>query len=62
MLRKVHPRAREILITTEEVLEPGERTTNKFLPREQLPTRDQERLLLALALGEGILDTFKHHN
>ena len=61
MPRKVHPRAREILITTEEVLEPGERTTNKFLPREQLPTRDQERLL-ALALEAGILDTFKHHN
>ena len=47
------------LITTEEVLEPGEKTTSKFLPREQLPTKEQEKLLLALE--QGILATFKHH-
>ena len=59
--RVVHPKARKILITTEEVLEPGEKTTSKFLPREQVPTREQEKLLLALALEQGILATFKHH-
>ena len=37
--RRAHPRVKKILITTEEVLEPGERTRSKFLPREQLPTR-----------------------
>ena len=30
--KRRHPRARKILITTEEVLEPGERTVSKFLP------------------------------
>ena len=57
--RRVHLRAKKILITTEEVLEPGEKTTSKFLPREQLPTKEQEKLLLALE--QGILATFKHH-
>ena len=37
--RRMHPKAKKILITTEEVLEPGERTKSKFLPREQVPTR-----------------------
>ena len=45
----------------EEVLELGEKTTSKFLTMEQLPTREQEKLLLAMALEEGILATLKHH-
>ena len=55
--RRVHLRAKKILITTEDVREPGEKTTSKFLPREQLPTKEQEKLLLALALEQGILAT-----
>jgi hypothetical protein len=45
----------------EEVLELGEKTTIKFLTMEQLPTREQEKLLLALGkvaghagLGQGV--------
>ena len=34
----------------EEVLELGEKTTSKFLTMEQLPTREQEKLLLALVV------------
>ena len=59
--RRRHHKARKILITTEEVLEPGERTVSKFLSREQVPTREQERLMLALALEQGILATFGQH-
>ena len=47
--KRRYPRARKILITTEEILEPGERTVSKFLPPRQQPTREQERLMLALA-------------
>ena len=37
--KRRHPRARKILITTEEVLEPGERTVSKFLSPLRQPTR-----------------------
>ena len=59
--KRVHPKARKILITTEEVLEPGAKIVSKFLPREQVPTREQEKLMLVLALEQGILATFKNH-
>ena len=59
--KRLHPKAKKILITTEEVLEPGDKTTSKFYPREQEPTAEQERLMLALALEQGILATFKSH-
>ena len=53
--KRRHPRARKILITTEEVLEPGERTVSKFLSTEMQPTREQVRLMFALAIEAGIL-------
>ena len=59
--KRRHPRARKILITTEEVLEPGERTVSKFLPMETQPTSEQVKLMLAIALEAGILAVFKHH-
>ena len=59
--KRRHPRARKILITTEEILEPGERTVSKFLPPVRQPTREEEKLMMALALEEGILAVFKQH-
>ena len=49
MQKRRHPRARKILITTEEVLEPGERTVSKFLPMETQPNSGQIKLMLGLA-------------
>ena len=46
---RIHPKAKKILITTEEVLEPGEKTKSKFHPPEREPSKEQEKLLLALA-------------
>ena len=59
--KRKHPKAKKILITTEEILELGEKTVSKFLPREQQPTKEQERLMIALAIEQGILATFGHH-
>ena len=59
--KRKHPRARKILITTEEVLEPGEKTVSKFLQPQMQPNKEQERIMLAMALEEGILAVFKHH-
>ena len=59
--KRKHPRAKKILTTTEEVMEPGQRTVSKFFPQEQRPTREQERLMMALALEEGILAVFQQH-
>ena len=61
MQKRIHPKAKTILITTEEVLEPGEKTKSKFHPPEREPSKEQEKLLLALALEEGILAVFKNH-
>ena len=60
--KRRHPRARKILMTTEEVLEPGERTVSKFLPMETQPTSRQIKLMLGLAIEEGVLAVFKHHD
>ena len=59
--KRIHPKARKILISTEEVLEPGEKTCSKFFPPEKEPSKEQEKLLLALALEEGILAVFQNH-
>ena len=48
--KRKFPKAKKILITTEEVTEPGEKTLSKFHPQEQQPTKDQEKLMLSLAL------------
>ena len=59
--KRRNPRARKILITTEEVLEPGERTVSKFHPPGQVASREQVKLMMGLALEQGILDVFQQH-
>ena len=59
--KRIHPRARKIMISTEEVLEPGSNTVSKFHPPEQVATKEQEKLMFALALEEGILAVFSSH-
>ena len=59
--KRKNPRARKILITTEEVLEPGERTVSKFHPPGQVASREQVKLMMGLALEQGILDVFQQH-
>jgi hypothetical protein len=59
--RRIHPRAKKILITTEEVLERGEKTASKFSPPARRPTEDEERLMVALGLEEALLTVFNHH-
>ena len=58
MPKKNHPKAKKILITTEE---PGAKTVSKFHHVETVATMEQERLMLALALEQGILAVFSHH-
>ena len=43
--KRKFPKAKKILITTEEL-----KTVSKFHPQEQQPTKDQEKLMLSLAL------------
>ena len=59
--KRIHLRAKRILITTKEVLEPEPKTVSKFHPAERVATEQQVRLMLALALEEGILAVFSHH-
>ena len=59
--KRIHPKAKKILITTEEILEPGPKTVSKFHPVETVATLEQEKLMLALALEQGILAVFSHH-
>ena len=61
MPKRIHPKAKKILITTEEILEPGAKTVSKFHHVETVATMEQERLMLALALEQGILAVFSHH-
>ena len=49
--KRIHPKAKKILITTEE---PGAKTVSKFHHVETVATMEQERLMLALALEQGI--------
>ena len=58
--KRIHPKAKKILITTEEILEPGAKTVSKFHHVETVATMEQERLMLALALEQGILAVFSH--
>ena len=61
MPKRIHPKAKKVLITTEEILEPGAKTVSKFHHVETVATMEQERLMLALALEQGILAVFSHH-
>ena len=51
MPKKIHTKAKKILITTEE---PGANTVSKFHHVETVATMEQERLMVALALEQGI--------
>ena len=59
--KRKNPKAKKILISTEEVLEPGPKTISKFHPPEQQPSREQKKLMISLALEQGILAVFKQH-
>ena len=54
--KRRNSRAPKILITIEEVLEPGERTASKFYPTEQAGSKEQVKLIMGLALEQGILE------
>ena len=59
--KRKHPRAKKILITTDEATEAEAKTESKFHPQEQQPTREQTKLMMALAIEQGILAVFQQH-
>ena len=61
--KRRHPRARAVLISTEEVLnrkESGE-TVSKFLEAERQPSEAEVRLMFSLALKELVRVCMKSH-
>ena len=42
--KRIHPKAKKVLITSEEILEPGAKTVSKFHHVETVATMEQERL------------------
>ena len=59
--KRKFPKAKKILITTEEVMQPGDKTVSKFWPQQMTPSKEQEKLMMALALEEGFLAVFGSH-
>ena len=42
--KRIHPKAKKVLITSEEILEPGAKTVSKFHDVETMATMEQERM------------------
>ena len=59
--RRRHPRAKPILMTTDEVLSRGQEGDSRFLNQEREPTREEKRLMLSLALQEAVEACMGNH-
>ena len=55
------PRGRKPGITTEEILNRGQKTKTKFVPPERKPTSSESRLMFSLVLEHAIKTTMKNH-
>ena len=65
--KRKHPRAKKVLMTTDEILnrkEWGRNNNNdsKFFEQERKPTKEEERLMLSLALEEVVRSCMDHHS
>ena len=65
--KRKHPRAKKVLMTTDEILnrkEWGRNDNNdsKFFEQERKPTKEEERLMLSLALEEAVRSCMDHHS
>ena len=59
--KRKHEAAKNILMSTEEIIERSERTVSKFHPARKDPTREEVRRMIGMALEEAVKTVTRNH-